>query len=367
MMAPTENGRIAKAPGGLSTQLSRRLGRMVPIIVLTFCLGVDSALAQRGPNRAPTLRQEQHKNGALTLRAFAPVLQSSQNSVVRFDVDGKPAALGTVISADGLAITKASEISEGTLTCFTGTGTPVEARVIGIDHDNDLGLIKISASGLQPIEWAEEEAFIGQWTVTPGIGGKPEAVGIISVAPRKILAKRALIGVELDDFPDKARVRQVMSGLGAEKAGIQSGDLILAVNGAVVKSRQELLDLLRMFREGQTVKLRVTRESEEFESQVQLMSQPANRQDRMNRMGGEISQRAHGFAQAIQHDTVLLPWQCGGPLVNLEGKAVGLNIARAGRVASYALPPGLVRQLVSDIVAQSEEAVSLQETKGSSH
>ena len=29
---------------------------------------------------------------------------------------------------------------------------------------------------------------------------------------------------------------------------------------------------------------------------------------------------------------------CGGPLLDLSGNAIGINIARAGRVASYALP-----------------------------
>jgi serine protease Do len=342
------------------------LGRLVPIITLCFWLGAESALAQRGPNRSPTLSQEQYKNGAVTLRAFGQVVNASQNSVVRFDLDGKPVALGTVISADGLAITKGSEIGEGTLTCVLASGAQAEARLMAVDHENDLGLVKINASGLRPIEWAED-IFIGQWTVTPGLKARPEAVGIISVPPRAILAKRALIGVELADAPSQAMVRHVIPGLGAEKAGLQSGDSIIAVNGAVVKSRQELLDVLRAFREGQSVKLRVNREEEEFEAQVQMMAQPANRQDRMNRMGGEISQRAHGFKLAIQHDTVLLPWQCGGPLLNLEGKAVGVNIARAGRVASYALPSSLVKQLVADLLAETEMTVSHEETREARH
>ena len=40
---------------------------------------------------------------------------------------------------------------------------------------------------------------------------------------------------------------------------------------------------------------------------------------------------------------------CGGPLVNLDGKAVGLNIARADRVATYALPARLVKQSLDSL------------------
>src|SRR5205823_2932727 len=43
------------------------------------------------------------------------------------------------------------------------------------------------------------------------------------------------------------------------------------------------------------------------------------------------------------------PSQCGGPLVGLQGKALGLNIARAGRVVSYAVPSDVVVGLLSDL------------------
>ena len=81
----------------------------------------------------------------------------------------------------------------------------------------------------------------------------------------------------------------------------------------------------------------------------------------MNHLGTELSDRAEGFDMAIQHDTVLQPWQCGGPLVNLEGKAIGLNIARAGRVATYALPSSLVRQIISELRSRPPSAVKGQQ------
>ena len=78
------------------------------------------------------------------------------------------------------------------------------------------------------------------------------------------------------------------------------------------------------------------------------------RADRMNQMGSMTSQRAEDFELVIQHDTVLQNWQCGGPLMNLDGKAVGLNIARAGRVASYALPASVLKPAIARLIAQTE-------------
>ena len=103
------------------------------------------------------------------------------------------------------------------------------------------------------------------------------------------------------------------------------------------------------------------REKEEFDASVQMMlpkvdprSRRFDREEQMNRMGSEPSERAEGFELAIQHDTVLQNWQCGGPLVNLSGQAVGLNIARAGRVASYALPADLVQRAISKLKRPEE-------------
>jgi S1-C subfamily serine protease len=35
--------------------------------------------------------------------------------------------------------------------------------------------------------------------------------------------------------------------------------------------------------------------------------------------------------------------------VNLDGKAIGLNIARAGRVTTYALPAKLVKRILDNL------------------
>ena len=69
-------------------------------------------------------------------------------------------------------------------------------------------------------------------------------------------------------------------------------------------------------------------------------------------MGGPLSERADDFPGGVlQHDTVLQPTECGGPLVNLDGKVVGINIARAGRVESYCLPANELMPLMYDLMS----------------
>jgi serine protease Do len=70
-----------------------------------------------------------------------------------------------------------------------------------------------------------------------------------------------------------------------------------------------------------------------------------------NRMGSELSSRRTGYPIILQHDSVLKPSDCGSPLVDLEGRVLGINISRAGRVESWAIPTEVIRPLLADLKA----------------
>src|SRR5262249_32977705 len=75
----------------------------------------------------------------------------------------------------------------------------------------------------------------------------------------------------------------------------------------------------------------------------------SGRSVRMNAMGTTQSKRSTDFPDVIQHDTALMASDCGGPLVDLSGKVVGINIARGGRTETYAAPASRVRLLLADL------------------
>jgi S1-C subfamily serine protease len=70
-------------------------------------------------------------------------------------------------------------------------------------------------------------------------------------------------------------------------------------------------------------------------------------------VNGEISSRSTGFQNIMQHDTVIAPHQCGGPVVDVYGNAIGLNIARAGRVSSYAIPASVASPAINEMLASA--------------
>ena len=68
-------------------------------------------------------------------------------------------------------------------------------------------------------------------------------------------------------------------------------------------------------------------------------------------MSGPRSKKREGFPFVLQHDTEVPPIACGGPLVDLEGKVVGVNIARSGRVESMAIPTATIHEVVAEMKA----------------
>jgi serine protease Do len=117
----------------------------------------------------------------------------------------------------------------------------------------------------------------------------------------------------------------------------------------MVSDVETLTTSLKRFRQGDCVFVRILREENLLMLQVTLDLQAKmmfDRQGIQNRMGGDISIRRAGFDDVIQHDTVLKPHQCGGAVVDLSGKAIGVNIARAGRTESFALPASIVRDRI---------------------
>lgn len=331
--------------------------------VLAGCLG-QVVFAQE-PLSSPALPRDRFRSGEEVLRVLAPMSKAVRDSIVKLNVDGETVALGTVMDTNGLVLTKASEVRAGKLTCWLATEQEVRAELLGIDEDEDVALVRVQARGLKPIRWAVGEVSVGQWAITAGVAETPHAIGIVSALPRRIRPQRAFIGVQFDFTTSLPKVETLLAGLGAEKAGVKPGDIIAAVNGTAVTNREQVVEILRELREGQAVKLRLDRAAEHLEVEVTLMLPKPSQlglgydpEQRRNPLSGEVSQRAEGFERAIEHDTVLAPWLCGGPLLDLEGQAIGLNIARAARVSTYALPAGLVRRIFDGLKSKYGRAAA---------
>lgn len=299
-----------------------------------------------------------HRMHYTVLQAFREAIGSQWMATVRVLARGRMVAMGTIVDANGWILTKASELPDDAIEVRLYEGSRVPAKVVARRNDVDLALLKIEKAGLQAVEWANEPSLqVGTWLALTDLKSIPAAIGVISVQPRNIKQERVVVGIGFDWTAKGNQVNMVLPGSGAARAGLEVGDLIVSVDGATLRSRQDLLDKISRAKAGQTIHFDVLREENEVSLEVELMDLNHSLLDPTEmEVNGEVSSRSSGFASAFQHDTVVSPSQCGGPLVDLDGKAVGINIARAGRVTSYALPASLAKQVANEMMAAAKNA-----------
>ena len=77
---------------------------------------------------------------------------------------------------------------------------------------------------------------------------------------------------------------------------------------------------MQKHRPGETVRLTIKRGEQTLNitSNWRSSTGPADQQNSMNSMGVGVSKRSDDFPAVIQHDTVIKPVDCGGPVVDLE-------------------------------------------------
>lgn len=306
------------------------------------------------------------KNDKQVLTAFREVVAKPSHWTVVVSADGKDAAYGTIVGQDGWIVTKASELPpRAKLSVKARNGKTYPASLVGVQEKYDLGMLKVDAGDLQPVEWADSKsAEVGDWLAAPGIGDDAVAIGVVSVAARepKIWempmppppTDSGFLGVLLGgDEGSPPRVESIEKQSAAEKAGLKVGDLVLSVQGEQVADVQSLISRVQKFKAGDIITLNVKRGGKEQRIDVTLGKRPAtpkdSRSDYQNNLGSTLSKRRGGFPTIMQTDLVIPHNACGGPAVTLDGKAVGVFIARAGRTESYIIPSENVQALLDDL------------------
>lgn len=303
------------------------------------------------------------KSSPQLLKEIAPIAAQAGRSTALVHCDGKPVVLGTVVRKDGYILTKSSEVY-GKVTCKIG-GRELPATIVKRRREHDLVLLKVDAADLVPVAWADSDSpALGSWLVTPGADNDVLGLGMVSVAARTIpdaptmlLRNRAVIGVMIDQQSKDALVQLVTPGLPAERGGIKVGDVLEKIDGQTIKGPKEVNQFLARYKPGDRIVVQVARKGKPLALRLELVSSdrfaPKSSGERLTRLseaGGTVSRRHATFVVAFTHDTVLQAADCGGPVVNLDGQAVGLNIARADRTATYAIPAKMLRMLMPEML-----------------
>jgi len=297
--------------------------------------------------------------------ALGQLIHEAAQCVVRVECGGHDVALGTIVAPAGWIVTKASEL-KGTPVCHLPDSRNFQAHVVNINEPFDLAILKIDADRLPQLPWSTSAApEVGQWVAAPGpVEGSPLGLGVISVPRRPIPAARGVLGVALARAKEGARVAKVLPDTPAEKSGLMENDVITHFDGQTIHHQDDVLEALRSHGPGDLIRLTIRRGSDDLEILATLGtldSATARKRDLQNRSDVGISRRHDDFPVVIQHDMVLKPTECGGPLVDLTGNVIGINVARGGRTETYSVPADALLPILDALTA--DQSVSLAPSK----
>jgi len=197
-------------------------------------------------------------------------------------------------------------------------------------------------------------------------GQIPAILGTVSLGERSVPSENQTIGVSIEgsDSGRGARVLQTLPRSPAAAVGLRQNDFITKVNDTAIDSGISLIRFLDKIKVGDELKLVVQRGNQILNMTLKAaeVSEQSQRRNAMNQGGPFGISRVHdGFATVLQHDTVLRPADCGGPIVTLDGKLIGLNIARAGRTETYTISVAKFRQIVETLKSQVQQPTDTSE------
>ncbi len=350
-----------------------------------WCLllaGVSTlAMAQRDEEEVPLMRPDERKTvdaqSAAFNKALEPILSdAAKSTVVVWGKDRKVRALayGTVVGNGTRILSKWSEIEPFADLLYVTSGDGMEAKVgvVGVFTDEDLVLLEVKDPGqvkdkLVPADFLISPLPLGRFLTAPQPSGKPAAFGVVSVLDRNLReTDQAHLGVMADAEyrGDGVRIANVQPEYGAAEAGLRSGDVILKVDDRSISGLQELKNALTNKQPGDRVKILIESAGKERSVDVKLSNRPLLGQfsggqlNQMEIMGGPVNRVRTGFSHVVQSDMQIRSNRVGGPVVDLQGRIVGITMARADRTRTYIMGSVAVLDLLKskyDTVAEARQ------------
>jgi serine protease Do len=312
-----------------------------------------------------SLESAYRMTGTAVVAAFETARTVLQTSSAVIHEGREEAGYGVVISAQGHILAKASEYLQLKTPSVTVDRANFSAvKLLAVDPEWDVALLKVDATDLVPVVYsaAAGELAQGTWVVANGATTRTNRrllAGIVSAKSREIpAAGGTALGVVLNPKSKALEIAEVTDKSGAKDAGLQKGDVILAIAGKVVKKIEEIADALKDRKAGSVVKVTYRRGKDEQSVDVRLAARSEMFTDQMNRndqMSGDFSKRRSGFPRVLQHDILGTSKTVGGPLLNLDGRCLGMNIARANRAESFAIPAEDLKSLAERMVKQTAQ------------
>ncbi len=289
-----------------------------------------------------------------------PLTAAYSNSTVVIKSGNKIVAMGTV-TEKGI-VTKLSEIKNKTddLRIVTKAGDVSAVVMKSSNEDFDLALLENTAKADELILKTSETPALGAFLIAVGAQDQALGLGVVSVKPRSLRdSDRGFLGVVMNMERQEGGgvlLSRVEKNTAASRAGLQAGDIVLTVDGKPVNDLLVMRNLLQKQKPGDVITVSYKRDNQVVAGlEVTLGARenmPVVRRSRMNsmkRMGGKVSRIGEGFPEVLQSDMELKFNFCGGPVIDIDGKLVGVVLARSSRIKTYIIETKKLAEIFKDV------------------
>ena len=343
----------------------RSIGYFLGVLLLPAALPAQDGIPLLRPEERQAVDEQADEFNA----AITPALAAAAKSTVRVWAGTRRLAYGTVVGDGSKILTKWSELAraKGNLRVEAGGTVLRPVKVAGVYAAEDLVVLEVMGAPLTPVKWSFETPKLGGFLVAPQPDGRPAAFGVVSVLERNLRdTDQAFLGItgSVGYSGPGVKIDIVSKDTGAEAAGLKKGDVILKVGERAISGLLELKNALTGVVPGDKVSLWVDAGKGGRLLDVVVGNRPqlpqfsGQRLQQMERMGGPISQVRDSFTRVIQTDMRPKPNQVGGPVVDLQGRVMGITMARADRTRSFVMPSAAVVELLKQDAEDPELALA---------
>ena len=277
---------------------------------------------------------------------------AAAQATVKVNSDGKRSALGLIVDPAGLILTKLSQI-RGQPSCLLQDGKTYDATMVASSPGNDLALLKIAANGLPVLPWpAENSLRNGLIVVIPEPGRKAAGQGIICDSRiQAIPAVEGLLQFDVEPAGNGLRVTKFADSSLATDV-LKVGDILVRVDGAATTTPEELQQahMARSRIAGDRVPATIVRDGRTLEVSLPWSAAAWGGDWEL----GDFNDRRTGFEAVFVHEAIIAPADCGGPLIDGDGRLLGMTIARSERYEALALPATVIAREAADMIGRAK-------------
>jgi S1-C subfamily serine protease len=304
--------------------------------------------------------------------ALVPLVEPLLPSVAEVFVDSRSVGYALAVDGRGHYIAKDSDVGDVSADVALSMPDGVTVAVARVARDRNLDLVLLrSREESVPVDWASDgDVALGEIVVSVGRDIEPLSWGVRAL-DRRVAGRgdvtAAYLGVGVRELTDEEReargvelgamVASVLPGSAAARAKLVPGDIVMRIASTPVSNADDVGRSVRGHAAGDVIEVEaIDAEGTPRVLRARLGVRQLQSGPQASTPMFPASRRSSGFGEVLQHDGPVAANRIGGPVVDLDGRVVGMNIARVDRTKTYALPAQVVSAAAQRLLAEADAA-----------